>query len=122
VNEVDSKDIDLWMQETLNSWAQQGSLSSDKSIQLQANIAKLAQGEKKSLSRRIYSLAAAIITFIWLLFVSCPAAAAAYAGTSFYSSHKSPVKFLIVLGVFSLLFCRKCKFETMHNHFEVYYE
>lgn len=65
------------MQDALKNWADQGALPSDKSAQLRAQIVQLAQRERKNrLIRKLYGLAAAVITWIWMLFASCPAAAA----------------------------------------------
>lgn len=84
----DTHDIDIWLNETLNNWAEQGTLSSQRSAQLQMGISKLAYQEKKrSFIRKICSLVAAIITFLWFLFANCPVAAAACTGNTVVFTH-----------------------------------
>lgn len=76
--DAEPRNVDEWMQDALNNWAEQGALPSDKSAQLRAQIVRLAQRERRNRwIRKLYGLAAAIITWIWMLFASCPVAAAA---------------------------------------------
>lgn len=123
---MDSKprNIDLWMQETLNSWAEQGTLQLEKSTQLQKSIAKLAHQERrKRFTRKVSALAAAILTFIWFLFASCPVAAASYAGNSIHSTQPFQVTVICPLA-FLTCFLVKRQFQslTTNINFEVYYE
>lgn len=89
----ETRDIDIWMKETLNSWAEQGALSSDKSAQLQISISKLANREKKNhFKRKVCRFVAAIITFLWFLLANCQVAAAAYMGNTIDSTHSFQLK------------------------------
>jgi hypothetical protein len=120
----ESHELDLWMQETLNNWAEQGTLPLERSEQLQMKIAKLAHQERiNSLTRKACGLAAGILTCIWLLFANCPVAAASYAGNSIQSTYSCQST---LVGLFVILICFFIKhpfqFPTTNNNFEVKYE
>lgn len=122
--DFETRDIDLWMQETLNSWAERGTLSSEKSAQLQMSVSKLASEEKKSrFTRKVCGLVAATITFIWLLFASCPIAAASYVDSPIISTHSPEAK---VVGLFCILiyFFIKPQFQSQitNNNIGVNYD
>lgn len=83
--ESTSDNMDLWMENTLNRWAEAGELPAMQSILLQEMIAKLAyQERKKRMTRRTAcGFIAAMMACLWLLFASCSvAAAAAYLGST----------------------------------------
>lgn len=118
----ETRDIDMWMKKTLNNWAEQGTLSLEKSAQLQMNIAELANQERKNhFTRKVCSIVAAIITFIWLIFGSCPVAAASYVDRPIHSAHFSQV---IIVSLFIILICffLNFLFRTANSNFEVDYE
>lgn len=98
--EPESRDMDTWMKKTLTNWAEQGTLSSEKSAQLRMSIAQLASQEKKNrFKRKVCGLVAGIITFLWLLLANCPVAAAAYRGSTAGSSHSLEFKAIILILV-----------------------
>ena len=116
--------MDLWIQETLNNWAEQGTLPLEKSAQLHLRIAKLAQQERKNrLTRKACGLAAGILTCIWLLFANCPVAAASYVGNPIPSTYSCQ---FTLIGLFAILICFFIKHpfqsQTINIHFEVKYE
>jgi len=116
--------MDLWIQETLNNWAEQGTLPLGRSEQLQMKIAKLAHQERKnSLTSKACGLAAGILTCIWLLFANCPVAAASYVGNPIPSTYSCQ---FILTGLFAILICFFIKHllqsQTTNIHFEVKYE
>jgi len=118
------RNIDLWMQENLNSWAEHGNLSLDRSTQLHMRIANLAHQERKNrFTRKASGLVAAIISFLWLLFANCPVAAASYVGSSIHSNHFPEVK---VIGLLAILICffikHQFQAQTTNSNFEVNYE
>ena len=120
----ESQKMDLWMHETLNGWAEQGTLSLERSAQLHLRIAKLAQQERKSrLTRKACGLVAGIVTCIWLLFANCPVAAASYVSNPIHSTHSCQFTFV---GLFVILICLFLKhsfqFQTTNINFEVKYE
>ncbi|MDD3308317.1 MAG: hypothetical protein PHO29_14665, partial [Acetobacterium sp.] len=102
--------MDLWMQETLNSWAEQGTLSLERSAQLQMKITELAHHEKKGrFTRKVWGLVAAITAFIWMLFANCPVAAASYVSSTFQSNAFSQVWEISLLVI---LMCFLVKHQT----------
>lgn len=99
--DTEPRDMNMWLQETLNNWVDQGALPTDRSAQLECRIRRLARQDRKNrVMRKLYGLALAIATCIWFLFVNCPAAAASYIVTP-YSSHSASLNILILLSVFS---------------------
>lgn len=94
-------DLDALLQETLGDWIDQGVLPADKSAQLESRIRNMARQDRKNRAvNRLYGLALAIATCIWLLFVNCPVAAASYAGDS-NTPHLVLFNALILLTVLS---------------------
>lgn len=123
---MDSKlpNLDLWMEDTLNSWTDQGALSSERSTQLHAIVTNLAHQEKKNhFVRKVFELIAAIITCIWLLFASCPVAAASYLNNTGHISHFPQVDVLALLTILIYFsFNYRIKYHTPNRYFEVNYE
>lgn len=120
--EPETRDIDVWMKETLNNWAEQGTLSLEKSAQLQMNIAKLANQERRNhFTRKICSIVAAIITFIWLILGSCPVAAASYVDRPIHSTH-FPQVMIVSLFIILICFFLNLLFRKANSNFEVNYE
>ncbi|MBP1761613.1 MAG: hypothetical protein H6Q64_1155 [Firmicutes bacterium] len=75
----ESRDLELWLEGSMQRWAEQGQLPRGKSIQLDKMVARMAQQEKRRrLMRAAFSFVAAFIVCIWLLFTNCPVAAANY--------------------------------------------
>lgn len=123
--ESSTDNMDLWMENTLNRWAEAGDLSAVKSTRLQEMIAELAYRErKKRMTRRTAcGFIAAMMACLWLLFASCSvAAAAAYLGTA--AAHPQPGSYSIAcLMVVSTCFCLKHLLQIKNDkRFEVYYE
>jgi hypothetical protein len=103
----ETREIDLWMKETLNNWAEQGSLSSERSAQLQLNIINLSKQDRKNyITRKVCGLVAALITFIWLLFASCPVAAASYVGSPKNSTQSPQIKIVVLFSVLIFFFIK----------------
>jgi len=98
--DTEPRNMDLWMETRLNSWAEQGRLSADKSMHLQTMIAELAHQERKNrIFRTIYRLVATIIAYLWLLFARSPVAAAAYKSSSLESSPDLSINAVVLLAV-----------------------
>ncbi len=117
--------MDLWMENALNCWAEAGDLPAVKSARLQEMIAELAyQERKKRMTRRTAcGFIAAMMACLWLLFASCSvAAAAAYLGTA--AVHPQPGSYSMAsLVVVSTCYCLKHLLQIKNNkQFEVYYE
>ncbi len=97
---TEPRNMDLWMETTLNSWAEQGRLSADKSMHLQSMIAEHAHQERKNrISRMIYRLVATIIAYLWLLFARSPVAAAAYKSSPLETSPDLSIGAVILLAI-----------------------
>lgn len=78
---TDNHEIERWLNDKLNHWAESGTLPLDKSIQIERHIAELGRLEKKNrFTGRILSIVTAILTLLWMLFASCPVAAASCSG------------------------------------------
>lgn len=118
------RDLDIWMQEMLNSWAEQGALPSEKSAQLRVRVARLARQERKNrFIRKVYGLAAAIITCIWMLFASCPVAAASYVNNPIYSAPFAQVNAVCIVALLIGFFINHpFRVQTNNINFEVKYE
>jgi len=124
---VDSepRKMELWIQGTLNSWAEQGTLSRERSTQLHLSIAKLAQQERKNrLTRKAFELVAGIIiTCIWLLFASCPVAAASYMSSPIHSTLSPQIRVVSILAILIyLLLKHQFQYQTTNSNFEVNYD
>jgi hypothetical protein len=92
----------------------------EKSAQLQASIYKLSNQERRNhFVRKLCGIVTAIITFIWLLFASCPAAAAASIGNPVHPTHFQQD---IVVSLFLISICLFMKFQMTNSNFEVNYE
>jgi hypothetical protein len=77
----ESQDLEFWIEDSMQRWAEQGQLPREKSIQLDKMVARMAHQEKRrKLMRKAFGLVAAFIACIWLLFTNCPVAAANYLG------------------------------------------
>jgi len=75
----ESQDLELWLEDSMQRWAEQGQFPRDKSIQLERMVARMAHQEKRRRKiRAVFSFVATFIACIWLLFTNCPVAAANY--------------------------------------------
>ncbi len=116
------RDFELWMEEVMNCWAEDGQLPQDKSVQLHAMVARLAHQERRiRLFRTALGFAAALIACIWILFTSCPVAAAAYLGGTFSARPFNPLLMPALTGA-SVLILFRYRPAEYHNNFEVPYE
>lgn len=116
-------DMDLWMERAFNSWADQGDLPIDKSSHLHEIIAQLAyQNRKRRLTRASYGLAAIIMVCIWLLFASCPVAAADYMTSPIYQAQFTLSQALGLAAVIIYLFLNHLFQSQISKFFEVNYE
>ncbi len=116
-------DMDIWMKTALNSWAEQGDLPSGKSAQLHNMITHLAlQERKRRLTRTACGFAAAVMACIWLLFASCPVAAAAYLGSDISQPQFALAQTLALTLVMTYLFLKYRGSIQIRKCFEVNYE
>lgn len=105
------QDIEVWLHDKLNHWAESGTLPLDKSIRIEKNIAELGRLEKKNrFTGRILSLITAILTLLWMLFASCPVAAASCSGIAGASHNQAQLVYSIVLAI--LMCCIFGKMKT----------
>lgn len=118
------RNIDLWVQETLNSWAEQGTLSRGRSDQLHLKIVQLARQERKNrLIRKACGLVAGTIICIWLLFANCPVAAASYAGSPVHTRlYPQPEVFCLYAIVFCSLLIQYFYAQIINGNIEVTYD
>ncbi|KUG04373.1 hypothetical protein ASZ90_018214 [hydrocarbon metagenome] len=115
--------MDLRMEKALKSWAEQGGLTSGKSAQLHEFIAELAHQERKRrLTRTACGFAAAVMACIWLLFASCPVAAAAYLGGPIPQPQIALSQVLCFTAVLTCFFLNQISHYPASKSFEVNYE
>ncbi len=123
---MDSKlpNMDSWMDDTLNSWAEQGTFSSERSNQLHEIVTNLAHQERKNrLTRKICELVVAIITSLWLLFASCPVAAASNVSDPMHLNHSLQINVIGLLAIFICFFLKnQIQSQTNNRNLEVHYE
>jgi hypothetical protein len=116
-------DVNLWMYHALNTWAEQGDLPSSKSAQLHDLIVDLAaQERKRCLTHTACGFAAAIMVFIWLLFVSCPVAAAAYLGSDISQPPFALAQALVLMLILTCFLLKNRGSIRITKCFEVHYE
>lgn len=115
--------IDLWLQNSLKHWAEQGTLSADQSLQIQMKITALAEKERKThISNKIISILTAIITMLYTLFASCPVAAASYSSSPIAASHSMQILVFCMLFINLAGFLYKNVQPVKIILFEVNYE